>query len=95
MRKKRNILEEERRKRAYVITMDIHAVSRDALAKVEQYKQIKKEIQEEILRLQPIIADLGYLFNISGIVEEREDLLSKLSALEWAVCQMKRCTQGI
>ena len=90
MTKKRNILEEEKLKRAEVLALDIPAVSSIALAKVEQYKQLKKEMQEEILRLKPIIDDLSYLFNI-GTAEERKGLQSKISKLEWAVYQMKHC----
>jgi len=90
MNKKRNILEEEKLKRADVLALDIPAVSSSALAKVEQYSQLRKEMQEEILRLTPIIDDLSYLFNI-GTVEERKKLQGKISKLEWAVYQMKHC----
>ena len=90
MSRKRNILEEEKLKRTNVLALDIPAVSSSTLAKVEQYKQLKKEMQEEILRLKPIIDDLSYLFNI-GTVEERKGLQSKISKLEWAVYQMKHC----
>ncbi len=90
MSKKRNILEEEKVKRTDVLALDIPAVSSSALVKVEQYNQIKKEMQEEILRLKPIIDDLSYLFNI-GTVEERKELQGKISKLEWAVYQMKHC----
>jgi len=90
MSKKQNILEEEKLKRADVLALDIPAVSSSALAKVEQYKQLKKDMQGEILRLKPIIDDMSYLFNI-GTVEERNELQSKISKLEWAVCQMKHC----
>jgi hypothetical protein len=90
MSKKQNILEEEKLKRADAAALDIPAVSSSALAKVEQYKQLKKEMQEEILRLKPIIDDLSFLFNI-GTVDERKELQSKISKLEWAVYQMKHC----
>ena len=88
MSKKQNILEQEKLKRADAAALDILAVSSSALAKVEQYKQLKKEMQEEILRLQLIINDLSFLFNI-GTVDERKELQSKISKLEWAVYQMK------
>lgn len=68
----------------------IPAVSSSALSKVEQYNKLKKEMKEEILRLKPIIDDLSTLFNI-GTVEERKELLGKISKLEWAVHQMKHC----
>ena len=90
MKKTQNILEQEKLKRSYVLAFDIPAVSSSALAKVEQYKQLRKEMQEEILRLQPIIDDLSCLFNI-GTVEERKELQGKISKLEWAVYQMKHC----
>lgn len=90
MSKKRNIIEEEKLKRADVLALDIPAISSSALAKVEQYNQLKKEMQEEILRLKPIIDNLSFLFNI-GTVEERKLLQSKISELEWAVYQMKHC----
>lgn len=90
MTKKRNILEEEKLKRVDVLALDIPDVSSSVLAKVKQYNQLKKEMQEEILRLKPIIEDLSYLFNI-GTVEERKVLQSKISKLEWAVYQMKDC----
>lgn len=90
MAKKRNILEEEKLKKADALALDIPAVSSSALAKVEQYNQLKKEIKEEILRLKPIIDDLSYLFNI-GTVEERKELQGKISKLKWAVYQMKHC----
>ena len=90
MNKKRNILEEEKLKRADVLALDIPAVSSRALAKVKKYNQLKNQMQEEILRLKPIIDDLSYLFNI-GTVEERKELQSKISKLEWAVYQMKHC----
>lgn len=91
MSKKQNILEEEKLKRADVLALDIPAVSSSALAKVEQYNQLKKEMQEEILHFQTIIDDLSYLFNI-GTVEERKQLQGKISKLEWAVYRMKHCT---
>jgi hypothetical protein len=91
MTKKRNILEEEKLKRADVLALDIPAISSSALAKVEQYNQLKKNMQSEILRLKPIIDDLSYLFNI-GAVDERKELQSKISKLEWAVYQMKHCS---
>lgn len=90
MNKKPNIIEEEKLKRADAAALDIPAVGSSALAKVEHYKQLKKEMQEEILRLQPIIDDLSFLFNI-GTVDERKELQSKISKLEWAVYQMKHC----
>lgn len=90
MSKKQNILEEEKLKRADVLALDIPAVSSSALAKVKQYDQLKKEIQKEILQLKPIIDDLSYLFNI-GTTEERKELQSKISKMEWAVYQMKHC----
>ena len=49
-----------------------------------------QEMEEEILRLNPIIDDLSYLFNI-GTVEERKELQGKISKLGWAVYQMKHC----
>ena len=88
MSKRLKILEEEKLKRADVLALDIPAVSCSALAKVEQYNQLKKEMQEEILHLKTIIDDLSYLFNI-GTVEERKELQGKISKLEWAVYQMK------
>lgn len=91
MSKRRNVLEEEKLKRADVLALDIPAVSSSALAKVKQYNQLKKEMQEKILRLKPIIDDLSYLYNI-GTLEERKNLQSKISKLEWAVYQMKHCT---
>ena len=90
MNKRRNILEEEKLKRADVLALDIPAVSSRALAKVKKYNQLKNQMQEEILRLKPIIDDLSYLFNI-GTVEGRKELQSKISKLEWAVYQMKHC----
>lgn len=90
MSRKRNILEEEKLKRTYVLALDIHAVSIGALARVDRYNQLKKEMEEEILRLESIIDDLSYLFNI-GTVEERKELQRKISKLEWAVHQMKCC----
>ena len=90
MSKKQNILEEEKLKRADAAALDIPAVSSSALAKVEQYNQLKKEMREEILRLKPIVDDLSFLFNI-GTVDERKELQSKISKLEWAVYQMKHC----
>ena len=90
MKNKRSILEEEKLKRADVLALDIHAICSSALAKVVQYGQLKKEMQEEILRLKPIIDDLSYLFNI-GTVEERKELQSKISKLEGAVHLIKRC----
>ena len=90
MSKKQNILEEKKLKRADVLALDIPAVSSSALAKVEQYKQLKKDMQGEILRLKPIIDDMSYLFNI-GTVEERKELQSKISTLKYAVYQMKHC----
>ena len=90
MSRKRNILEEEKLKRTDVLALDIPAVSSSALAKVDRYNQLKKEMKEEILRLKPIIDDLSYLFNI-GTVEERKELQGKISKLEWAVYQMKHC----
>ena len=90
MSKRLKILEEEKLKRADVLALDIPAVSSSALAKVEQYSRIKKEMQEEILRLKSIIEDLSFLFNI-GTVEERKELQGKISKLEWAVHQMKHC----
>lgn len=91
MNKKRNILEEEKLKRADVLELDIPAIISSALAKVDQYNQLKEEMKEKILRLNPIINDLSYLFNI-GTVEERKELQGKISKLEWAVYQMKHCT---
>ena len=91
MSKKRNILEEEKLKRADVLELDIPAIINSALAKVDRYNQLKEEMKEEILRLNPIINDLSYLFNI-GTVEERKELQGKISKLEWAVYQMKYCT---
>src|SRR5574343_1688678 len=88
MSRKRNILEEEKLKKADALALDIPAVSSSALAKVVQYNQLKKEMQEVILRLKSIIDDLSYLFNI-GTVEERKELQGKISKLEWAVYQMK------
>jgi len=70
--------------------LDIPALSSNALVKVEQYNQLKKEIQEEILRLESIIDSLSYLFNV-GTVEERIELQSKISKLEFAVFAMKHC----
>lgn len=90
MSKKQNTLEQEKLKRADAAALDIHVVSSSALAKVEQYNQLKKEMQEEILRLQPIIDDLSFLFNI-GTVDERKELQGKISKLERAVYQMKHC----
>jgi hypothetical protein len=90
MSKKQNILQEEKLKRAYAVALDIPAVSSRALAKVDKYKQLKKNMQEEILRLKPIIDDLSFLFNI-GTVEERKELQGKISKLEWAIYQMKHC----
>ena len=90
MSRKRNILEEEKLKITDVLALDIPAVSSRALAKVKKYNQLKNQMQEEILRLKPIIDDLSYLFNI-GTVEERKELQSKISKLEWAVYQMKHC----
>ncbi len=90
MNRKRNILEEEKLKRADVLALDIPAISSNALAKVVRYNQLKKEMEEEILRLKPIIDDLSTLFNI-GTAEERKGLLGKISELEWAVYKMKHC----
>lgn len=90
MSKRLNILEEEKLKRADVLALDIPVVSSSALTKVEQYNQLKKEMQEEILHLKTIIDDLSYLFNI-GTVEERKELQGKISKLERAVYQMKHC----
>lgn len=83
-------MEEEKLKRTYVLALDIPAVSIGALARVDRYNQLKKEMEEEILRLQLIVNDLSYLFNI-GTVEERKELQGKISQLEWAVYQMKLC----
>ena len=90
MSKKRNILEEEKLKRADILELDIPAIISSALAKVDRYNQLKEEMKEEILRLNPIINDLSYLFNI-GTVEERKELQGKISKMEWAVYQMKCC----
>jgi hypothetical protein len=90
MSRKRNILEEEKLKRTDVLALDIPAVISSALAKVDRHNKLKEEMEEEILRLNPIINDLSYLFNI-GTVEERKKLQGKISKLEWAVYQMKHC----
>lgn len=90
MNKKRNIIEQDKLKRADVLSIDIQAVSNSVLSKVEQYNQLKKEMTEEIERLKPIIDDLSYLFNV-GTVEERKLLQGKISKLEFAVYQMRHC----
>ena len=79
-----------RAKKTNAAALDITDVSRSALTKVEQYKQLQKGMQEEILRLKLIIDDLSFLFNI-GTIDERKELQSKISKLEWVVYQLQQC----